>query len=426
MSEKHRILFLLGPASPLWRELADGFEAAGHETFKLHFSLGDQLFWWRKGGVAYRGRRSRFRQYLRDFVRQHAITDILYYGDRDFYHVVAQEVAQEAGLRDISIENGYLRPDWITLERGGMGVNSHFPADPETIRREGASLPLPDLDVHYRHTFSREITLEITYSMITYFWRVFYPFYRFGRYYDPLLEYLRAIPHMIGRKKRALLAQQKIDGLIAARTPYFSVALQLQGDQQIRANSPYDHLSEFIEEVTRSFARHAAPEDQLVFKQHPHDNGREGWASVVARAAGRQGVAQRVSVIDGGDLNLHLQHARGCLLVNSTVGVTALRLGCPTKVMGVAIYDVPGLTHQGSLDSFWRAPEPVDAKLVDAFIRLLAASVQVKGSFIQPEGRRVAVAEIIRRVTSGTVNAPGAYITPPPRLARARALGLPV
>lgn len=426
MAGSRRVLFLMGPASLLWRELGDAFEQAGHTTFKIHFSLGDQLFWWRRGGTAYRGRRSKFRAFLEAFIDRNAITDILYYADRDFYHIVAQEVAATRGITAISIENGYLRPDWITLERGGMGIYSRFPDDPDTIRAQGAAVPEPDLDVRYSHTFFKEITLEIAYSMITYFWRVFYPFYRFGRYYDPLLEYLAAIPHMLGKKQRQIAAQTVVEALEANEVTYFAVALQLQGDQQIRANSPFVHLSEFIDTVVGSFARHADASSQLVFKQHPHDNGREAWARVIAQSAVRHGVAKRVSFIDGGDLTLFLRKARGCVLVNSTVGLTALRLGCPTKVMGVAIYDIPGLTHQKPLDTFWRAPEPVDQALMSDFNRLLAASIQVKGSFVNPEGRKAAVTEIVRRVVSGAVNEPGACVEPPPRLKKAQELGIRV
>lgn len=424
MAASRRILFLMGPASLLWRDLAQAFEAAGHEVFKINFSLGDQVFWWRKGATPYRGRRANFQTFLEAFIEKNRITDILYYGDRDFYHVIAQQVAAKQGLAAISLENGYLRPDWITLERGGMGIHSHFPDDPATIRQLASRVPAPDLTVAYTHGFMHEITLEICYSMVTYFWRLLYPFYRFGRIYDPLLEYILAIPHMFGRARRQKAANALINTLVEQKPPCFAVALQLQGDQQIRANSPYTHLAEFIDQVTGSFAAHAGREDVLVFKQHPHDNNREGWRGVVQAAARRHGVENRVRFIDGGDLGKFLATAKGCVVVNSTVGLFSLRLGCPTKTMGVAIYDMPGLTHQGSLDEFWQSPAPVDLDLLQDFVRALSGTIQVKGSFFNPAGRQQATREIVRRIVGGLVNEPGAFITPPPRLATARARGL--
>jgi capsular polysaccharide export protein len=108
------------------------------------------------------------------------------------------------------------------------------------------------------------------------------------------------------------------------------------------------------------------------------------------------------------------------------VGLHAIRVGCPTKVLGIAVFDIAGLTHQAPLDTFWTAPEPVDAGLAADFVRALAGTIQVKGSFYHPAGQRAGQAEIVRRVAGRTVNEPGAFVDPPPRLARAIRTGVPV
>lgn len=43
----------------------------------------------------------------------------------------------------------------------------------------------------------------------------------------------------------------------------------MQNDYQVRANSPYRHLSEVMRETLISFATHAPTDAQLVFKVHP-------------------------------------------------------------------------------------------------------------------------------------------------------------
>jgi hypothetical protein len=58
--------------------------------------------------------------------------------------------------------------------------------------------------------------------------------------------------------------------------------------------------------------------------------------------------------------------------------------------------------------------------------RMLTHVAQVKGSFYHPEGRRVAAAVMAERIIAGEVNGCGAYVDPPPRILRARALGIPV
>jgi capsular polysaccharide export protein len=95
-------------------------------------------------------------------------------------------------------------------------------------------------------------------------------------------------------------------------------------------------------------------------------------------------------------------------------------------VLGVAVFDIPGLSFQGPLDEFWNAPTAPDAALRDAFARVLIAATQVKGNFYHPEGRAVAVREAANRLIDQRVNEPGAFVDPPPRLERARTLGIPV
>lgn len=418
------ILFLMGPSSPFWRELATAFELKGFRVVKVIFSLGDWLFWRKRGAYHYRGCLSRWPAYLEALITREGITDIFLYADQQPYHLAAGRVAQTRGIPVIAVENGYLRPDWITLELGGMGLHSHFPNDPGLIRRAAAQLPQPDLSVKYRHGFWTEMVHEGFYQMMTYFWRVLYPFYRSGKHYDPLLELLVGLPKLYSAEKSEVDAQRIIGDRCADTTPFFVVALQLQGDYQIRANSPYRHIREMIIEVLGSFARHAPAEARLVFKQHPHDNGWENWSGLIRRHARALGLSERVDFIDGGDLGVLLSHARGCVMINSTVGLFSIRSGCPTKILGIAIYDMPGLTHQATLDSFWQHPEPVDPDLARDFVTLLAATIQIQGSFYNPEGRAAGIASIVARFSAGQLNAPDAFITPPPRIAQARAMGI--
>ncbi|MEM1276156.1 MAG: hypothetical protein AAGH74_06510, partial [Pseudomonadota bacterium] len=84
----------------------------------------------------------------------------------------------------------------------------------------------------------------------------------------------------------------------------------------------------------------------------------------------------------------------GLVTINSTTGLSALRAGCPVKSLGKAIYDLPGLTHRGSLDSFWRAPIAPEADRVEMLVRALTAANQVPGGFdgtgVQPGAEAMA------------------------------------
>lgn len=425
MKTKFNILFLQGPTSSFWRELGQALRSRGCGVFKINVHFGDMVYWRSLNASNYFGPIEGWGDYLDAFMRENKITHVIYYADRVPYHVIAARVAKARGARAIAIENGYLRPDWLTFEIDGMAAHSHFPEDPATILDVGTKVPDPDLEVRYGHKFRVEAFHEVAYNLSGYFFRLVFPRYKSDRYYDPLLDYVSFIPRLFRSKKEDRKADAVVADLLKGEDPFFVFTLQLQSDYQIRVNSPYGHMSQMIEEVVSSFADHADPKAHLVFKLHPHDNGMENWPKVVRNTAKRYGVDDRVVLIDGGDLLAMLAKAKGCLMVNSTAGLHALRAGCPTKVLGVAVFDIAGLTHQGDLKSFWRAPQPVDAVLLDAFVRALAGSIQIKGSFYDPAGRRAAIAEIVDRLENDRVNKPGCFVDPPPRLARARAMGLP-
>jgi capsular polysaccharide export protein len=405
------VLFLQGPPSVFWRELSDAFEAAGVKTHRVNFSLGDQLYWRKRGAINFRRPLREWPRFLKELIGREGITDILYYADRLPYHRFAARVARRMGVRCHAVEFGYLRPDWVTLERDGMGRFSHFPNDPDHIRRIAAKVEKPDLHVHYTHTFGQEATNEVVYNLVAYFGRLFYPFYKADKYYDPLVDYLSWLPRM-ARRRLALPAGGLDDGRVS-----YLVALQLQSDYQIRANSPYRHLSQMLEQVIASFAAHAPEDARLVIKQHPLDNGWERWNRVTEKLSARYGVGDRIVFIEEGALGAIFPHVRGAIVANSTTGIHSLRAGVPTIALGTAIFDVPGLTHQGGLDSFWRHPEPIDKALLADFVRALAGTIQVKGNFYHREGRRRAIDGIVARVTGGLVNCPDAFVERPPRLA---------
>jgi capsule polysaccharide modification protein KpsS len=67
--------------------------------------------------------------------------------------------------------------------------------------------------------------------------------------------------------------------------------------------------------------------------------------------------------------------------MNSTVGFSSLHHGTPLKVLGRAIFDIAGLTHQGELGDFWRQPGSVDAELYQRFRTWLEHNNQANGNF---------------------------------------------
>ncbi|MCK7612103.1 capsule biosynthesis protein [Roseibium sediminicola] len=417
-------LFLQGPPGKFARTIADSLEAVGAKTCRVNLCAGDWLNWHDNRCTSYGGSLRDWPNWLRSFCRENNVTHIIYYADRVPYHVAAAEIGAELGLTCLAYENGYLRPDWITLEHYGMSAHSRFPADPDLIRRLGADLPEIDRTPLYRYPFINEALNEVSWNMANVIFPLAFPGYVRDKLYHPLIDYLSNIPRFSLARRRNRHAKHVIDDIISTNLPYYVFPLQLQSDYQLRFNSQYDHIAEAAEEVIVSFAAHAPSAARLVFKIHPLDNGMEPWAKILRTLAKKHRVKKRVLLVDGGDLNQLLTHAAGSLTINSTTGLHALRVGCPTKVLGIATYDIPGLTCQKDLDAFWRNGTAPDTHLLDCLERLLAAAIQVKGCFYTKEGREAAATLMAERIVNDTVNQPQALCEPPPRLAIAKSRGI--
>lgn len=391
------VLMLQGHPSPFWGELRDHLVAGGHRVVKVHFCLADEVFWRGRPALKYRGRFRDWETWLGALIDREGITDILYFADRLPYHAVAQEVGNPRGVRCWAIEFGYLRPDWLTMERDGMGARSRFPKERSEIEELAQGMPAPDQTQLYRHEFLTEASHEVAFNLLRAFGRPFYPFYWPDKAMWPAIEYLSWLP-LLPRLKAMERAAGKIENrLISEKTPFNLVAMQLEVDYQIRASSHYANLDEFVTEVLNSFKQNAPADRRLIFKQHPLDHGLSHWFSRIRRMATQVGVADRVQVIRGGDLDRLLKASKGAVMVNSTVGLHAIRLGIPVCVTGKAVFDLTGLTHQSGLDTFWTAPEPVDMGFAETFRRALSR-IQIKGSFFDPVGRRAAIDAVAARL----------------------------
>jgi capsular polysaccharide export protein len=84
--------------------------------------------------------------------------------------------------------------------------------------------------------------------------------------------------------------------------------------------------------------------------------------------------------------------------VNSTSATFALAAGVPVIALGRSVYDLPGLTHQGTLSSFWTDPMPPDPSLFKAFRRVVAHACLIAGDFFTREGVARAVAGAVPRI----------------------------
>jgi len=93
--------------------------------------------------------------------------------------------------------------------------------------------------------------------------------------------------------------------------------------------------------------------------------------------------------------------ARGLVCVNSTSATLALARDIPVCTIGEAVYDMPGLTHQEHLDSFWAAPTPPQPGVYAAFRRVLVDRCLVRGGLASESAVQELVHSMLERLRIG-------------------------
>lgn len=423
---RRRILFLQGPLSPLYRLIGENMRGTGHDVQRINFCAGDWLHWHGEGCTSFRGRPREWNACIDRILKEQAITDLVLHGDQRHYHRIAIECAKPLGIQIAVTEMGMLRPGWMTLEKNGLSTLSHFPANPARIKQIAEDVGTIDFSPKFPGSFTLQTVPDVIYNLTNVILQPLYPHYQRHTIYHPVPEYLRGAFRLLLEKQRAQKASEVLDRLAEEDAPFFLLPLQLEGDFQLRAHSPYNSFSEVIDLVAASFSKAAPDRAHLVLKSHPLDVGYENWGKVISNAASLHGVEGRVHFLDGGNLGAMFAQASGVVTLNSTAGLEALQAGIPVKTLVPALYDIQGLTDERPLDEFWAAPQKPDPALMVAFVTAIAGTIQVRGSIHNREGVAVAARNIAERVLSRRLNEPDAYVTPPPRLARARALGVPL
>jgi capsular polysaccharide export protein len=361
------VVLLQGPMGPFFHRLARDLEDCGATVHKVNFNAGDTLFF-PNPSFTYRGT-----MWKPDAV--------MLFGDCRPIHLVARDEAMARGIELGVFEEGYLRPDYITLERHGVNGHSTLPRLPGRYRNLERSPP--DVTRAVGNAYWHGVLWSTLYAVSTTLgaWR--FPHYEHHR---PLglveaLRWWRGAARKWIYRWRESGQQERLGSELSGR--FFLVPLQVHNDAQVHAHSAYASVSEFIDAVMHSFAHHAPADTWLVLKHHPMDRAYHDHRVLIEGTARALGIHERVLYLHDQHLPTLLNHCRGVVLINSTVGLQALHHGCAVKVCGDAIFDMPGLTYAGSLASFWHEAQAFqpDAELYARYRQYVIATTQINGSF---------------------------------------------
>lgn len=391
-------VFLQGPPGPFFRLLGEEMTRQGLTVHRINVSGGDRLDW-PDGAVNFRGRYSEWPVFFDKFLRENRITDLLLYGDCRPYHLAAHGVAALRNVRTHVLEEGYLRPHWMTLEPEGVNARSTLSRDKNWFLKEARLLPPePDLPP-VTASFRRRARDSYWYYHHVFTGRLAYPHYRSHRS-TPILKEGFGWLWKFWRERNAARKADNVLRQLEGK-PMVVLPLQLSGDYQIRAHSPFPDMQSAASYVIESFAANAPSEMHLLLKAHPMDCSFFNWSKFVRQHAKRLGLEGRLHFVDGGDLDRMAREARGLVCVNSTSATLALANDTPVCTLGDAIYDLPGLTHQRHLDTFWSNPTAPEPGLYPAFRRVLVDRCLVRGGLASESAVSTLIDSMVARLCGG-------------------------
>lgn len=383
-------LLLQGPHGPFFDRLGAMLRASGAEVWRVGFNAGDEWFWSDPAHfIRHTGPAEYWPAHLRRLLSEKGVTDIVLYGDVRSVHAAARNAARERDITFHVFEEGYLRPFWITYERGGSNGHSR-------LMRIG-------LDEMRRAMHGREGEVSRPPAR----WGDMRQHKFYGAFYHGLLMVAnRRYPGFRSHRSISVRAEFRLHlrrllmtpWLAAARSlaearvrrggfPYVLVLMQLEHDASFQAHSDFTEMSEFTDRVLEAFKTSAPRHHHIVFKAHPLEDGRGHIRSRIKEKAAQLGIAHRVHFIHGGKLAPMVAQARSAITVNSTAAQQALWRGVPVLALGRSVYQKPGIVSSQSLEAFLARPARPDSHAYRLYRDYLLETSQVPGGFYAQRSR---------------------------------------
>ena len=395
-------LFLQGPCSPFFQRLGKALKSRGYKVLKVSFNGGDVITWPTKDNLFFQRTRKRWASWLSRLIKKHNITDIFVMGDWRPMHIEAHDLSALFGIIFHVFEEGYLRPNYITMENGGVNGRSRLPKGAKQIQEAARQLPDPptaqNLASHQKELYHHHFIYYLGYFLLCFL----FPWYRTHRPSSAIKEIFGGwLPRKCKQRKLEKQTSDALNKLSHSKRPFFLFPLQLDSDAQVRRYSPFNGMLEGISHVLTSFAKSAPPDTAILIKNHPLDYGLIDYRTYIRHYAKALNIYDRIFFIDYGNGPDLIEKSLGVVLLNSTIGMQAIAQNKPVYCLGQCIYAMPGLAaspSEQSLNDFWHKPTKPDMTLYEDFSKVLKHQVLINGNFFSNEGITLAVGGVLKRL----------------------------
>jgi capsular polysaccharide export protein len=399
-----RVVLLQGPVGPFFGHLRVFLEQQHYDVLQICFNAGDRFF--ARGAKCFHystGRRD-WHAWFSAFLSFAQPDHVILFGAEREIHRVARTLAEQAGISVISLEEGYIRPGFITVEKGANNADSPIAGRlPPDDFNEALGNATKQTDFR---SFGRMCVHGVVYYAIRTLFSGWGQRELFHRRFSPMREvfawarnYYRRGAHVDGNFATIEKLLEHHHG------EYFIVPLQVAADSQMSGAALGWNTARLIDAVLLSFAQHAPATHRLVFKIHPMERGHSNDHQGIRTIAHRSGIEHRIDVIDTGSLGLLTRHSAGMITINSTSGLSAIAHGVPLLVVGDALYANEQLAvcarGEPDFDSFWRGAPVADIALRRRYLAWIKASCLKPGDFYAQEGMESACRGILQVMQEG-------------------------
>lgn len=400
-SDGKNILLLQGPVGPFFSRFTDHLTSCGHNVQHVVFHAGDYFFSRPKQRVVCFGGGQKWRQWLTEKLDSKQIDVIIFYGSERPAHKIACELGKLHNVEIISLEEGYIRTGYITVEKFANNSNSPL----------AGKIP----DVSFRPMKKAKDLLETKNNMLLiYYYGTLYFNFRgwfssakqrelFHRHVPLVVEWGRWIRNIY----RKLTTQNKNDIIVHKilnqwSEKYFIIPLQVAADVNLQNAAMGWDTPRLIKQSIISFAKAAPSDMKLVFKVHPMERGHSRIAPLVVKLAKQHNVSDRVIVIDDGSLGEITSQSAGMITINSSSGLSAIFHGVPLLVIGKAIYtnSVLAVCANGepNFDEFWNSKHVATPEFRKTYLSWIVEKALVPGDYYSGQGIDLACKSISEKI----------------------------
>ena len=331
------VLFLQGPVGSIFSRFSKSIEKKVNSITHVNFCTGDKLFNFTKVSIDYKDHISNWPEYLSDIISEKKITKVYLMNDCRPYHLLAIKLLKKLNIMFWVFEDGYFRPNLLTLEAFGVNGNSFFQHSkeiPDLVNKDHLEIKNPILNM---------TTERVIYSILSLLDIFLFSEYKPYRRIDPLSKFKEIIfSNLIRIKKKFRTNLFKLN-----KKNIILALLQVDDDTQIKFHSLFDSNLEFIQLLTEVIASKNSSY-HIIFKAHPLDLiSAYKYEKILNEKDFRN-----FDFCFDDDLDFYLDNADKVICINSTAGIKALLKNKKVFCCGNSVYSKIRLNDINEIRSY--------------------------------------------------------------------------